>query len=87
MKRVSVKGGLLCAVLMLTACGGVDTGVELEQPLPDETIRQESELANCIFYVCPATGKRYGGTTDYAARHLCELRCGDFCTFDGNDCA
>ncbi|MFP2957788.1 hypothetical protein ACLEPN_08145 [Myxococcus sp. 1LA] len=61
------------------------------EALPDESAAKAGEPASdaapeCFFYTCPRTGRTYGGISDYAARHRCELICGDFCTFARNDC-
>ncbi|MCP3102312.1 hypothetical protein LZ198_25915 [Myxococcus sp. K15C18031901] len=89
MKGVSVKGGLVFALLMLTACGGVDDATGAEQPLPEETRSEEGALApgDCIFYRCPVTGRTFSGRTDYEAGHRCGLNCTQSCTFVENICA
>ncbi len=88
---------VLCASLMLSACGG-----EFEEPLaethgeqssPSEAVAKPEAsgpgeaLIDCFIYTCPRTGRNYSGSTDYAARHRCELACGNFCTFTANVCA
>ncbi|AKQ67939.1 hypothetical protein A176_004851 [Myxococcus hansupus] len=87
---------VLCASLMLSACGG-----ELEEPIAETHGEQSSpgeaamkpgapgsdeSLVDCFIYTCPRTGRTYSGPTDYAARHRCELNCGNFCTYTSNVC-
>ena len=73
------------------ACTPVDDMAE-ETPGPTDVQIQVSEptavpATECYIYTCPQTGRSYSGKSDYAARHRCELICGDFCTFEGNICA
>jgi Tol biopolymer transport system component len=82
----------LVSAASMVACAEADTadeagapealGTELESVAPAPA----AVTVDCFVYKCPQTGRTYTGATDYAARHRCELSCGNFCTFVENLC-
>jgi hypothetical protein len=93
MKSILVKLVSFLVLASAAACAHVDD-VPDDEEVADPTVVEvqaiegNAEIAPvCFYYTCPRTGRSYGGQSDYAARHRCELACGDFCTFDGNICA
>lgn len=99
MKRLVSFGvvAFLYGMMALTGCSIISNNDDHDEDAAD-ILNQDEEgefkgaapssasTATCYFYECPSTGRSYGGTTNYAARHRCELSCGDFCTFVDNVC-
>jgi hypothetical protein len=86
---------LICGFVMMSGCGEVTSGDDGDDEETVSPVDQEEEvgspvdqglLPNCYVYRCPRNGRTYVGTTDYEARHRCELNCGNFCTFVENVC-
>lgn len=100
MKRLLLSGvvALLYGMVVLTGCGSILDDDDGHDEDTTDIVNQDREgeskgttpfaasTATCYFYKCPRTGRSYGGTTDYEARHKCELSCGGFCTFVDNIC-